>query len=271
MATQTKLPKDYENNPFFIATKGLSKLFNLALGVGIVLVALSLILSFSGGPSVPMNDDGSPNVEQINQTFTGWSTDEWITAAGAVTIIGAAILLLAALFGGVSAYTSAQLARDKKVSLNDAFKVAFDNLWPFLWLQIIIFVKLLLWTLLFIVPGIIMSIRYSLSSVAFFDKGLRGNAAIKESLRLTKGAWFTTFAGNALLNYMTLGVISWVIATGANAVLYRQYSQLGETKPAAHWLSWFTFFLPIILVALLIFILIVVISALAAAGVNFSE
>ena len=271
MATQTKLPKDYENNPFFIAVNGLTKLFNLALGVGIVLVVLSLILSFSGGPDVPRAQDGSPDINQINQTFTGWSTNEWITAVGAVTIIGAALLLLAALFGGVSAYTSSQLAKNKKVSLNEAFKVAFDNLWSFLWLQIIIFVKLFLWTLLLIVPGIIMSVRYSLASVAFFDKGLRSNDAIKESLRLTKGAWFTTFAGNALLNYLTLGVISWVVATGANAVLYRQFSQLGDKKPAAHWLSWFTLFLPVILIIVLIFFLVLIVGIIAGAGGKFSE
>jgi hypothetical protein len=271
MATQTLPPKDYENNPFFIATKGLSLLFNFAQGVGIVLVILSIGLSFSGGPSVPEDNNGNPAPDQITQTLSGWTPNEWITFVGAVTIIGAAIVLLAALFGGVSAYTSAQLARGKRVALNDAFKVAFEHLWSFLWLQIIIFVKLLLWTLLFIIPGIIMSVRYSLASVAFFDKDLRGNAAIKESLRLTKGAWITTFAGNALLNYLTLGVISWVIATGSNAILYKQYSGLGENKPPAHWLSWLTLVLPFALMALLLFFVIAILGVIASTGGKFSE
>lgn len=271
MATQTKLPKDYENNPFFIATKGLSALFALARGVAIVFVVLSVILSFYGGPSVPTDSEGNPDPTQVTQTFASWSANEWITAVGAVTIIGAALLLLGALFGGVSAYTSAQLAKGKRVPLNEAFKVAFEHLWSFLWLQIVIFVKLLLWTLLFIVPGVIMSVRYSLASVAFFDKDLRGNAAIKESLRLTKGAWFTTFAGNALLNLITFGVISSVVTTGANAILYRQFTKLGDDKPAAHWLSWLTLFLPLIIFALLMLFLILLVAVVIANGGKFSE
>lgn len=271
MASQTKLPKDYVNNPFFIAINGLTKLFNLALGVGLVLVALSFTLSFSSNPEYPTTEDGRPDVEQISQTVTGWSTNDWVTTIGAVVIIGAAIILLSALFSGVSAYTSAQLAKDKKVSLNEAFKVAFDHLWGFLWLQIIIGVKLFLWTLLFIIPGIIMSVRYSLAKVAFFDKDLRGNAAIKESLRLTKNAWFTTFAGNALFNYITLGMISWVVTTGTNAVLYRQFKQVGDNKPPAHWLSWVTFFLPFILLALLIGLVILIVAVISASGGTFSQ
>lgn len=273
MATQTKLPKDYINNPFFIATTGIGKLFNLARGVAIVLVVLSLFMSFgnTSDPSLPTDRDGNPDPQQIVQHFNGFSSSEWLTLAGAVTIIGAAIILLAALFGAVSAYTSAQLSHGKSVPLNQAFKVAFDHLWSFLWLQIIIFVKLLLWTLLFIIPGIIMSVRYSLANTAYFDKGLRGNAAIKESLRITKGAWLTTFAGSTLLNMITLGVISSIVTTGANAVLYSQLSKLGNNKPSAHWLSWLTLFLPFILIGLLILFIILVLAVIAASGGKFSE
>lgn len=271
MTARNNLPKNYENNPFYIAVKGMTLLFDFARGIAIVFVILSAVFVFWGGPEVPVDSNGNPDIEQINQSFVGWSTDDWVTAVGATVIIGSALLLLAALFGGVSAYTSARLARNKTVSLNEAFKVAFDNLWSFLWLQLIIFVKLLLWTLLFIVPGIIMSVRYSLASVAYFDKNLRGNDAIKESLRLTKGAWFTTFAANALLNYMTLGVISWVVATGANAILYRQFTRLGDKKPDAHWLSWLTFFLPFIFIVLLIMLLILILSVIVATGGKLSQ
>ena len=102
-----------------------------------------------------------------------------------------------------------------------------------------------------------MSVRYSLAKVAFFDekKPLRGNAAVKESLALTKGAWLTTFASQVLFSIITLGMLSRLVETAAQSVLYRQLSELthnNEPKPAAHPLSWFTLFLPFLLFVLLI-------------------
>lgn len=273
MATKTKLPKDYQNNPFFIATNGIAKLFNLARGIAIIFVVLSVVIYFANG-STPAEDTTKTPEEfatSVQSSIESITTNEWVTIIGSVVIIGAALILLAALFGGVSAYTAARLAKDQPVTVNEAFKVAFEHLWSFLWLQIIIGVKTFLWTLLFIIPGIIMSVRYSLAGIAFFDKDLRGNAAVKESLRLTKGAWITTFSGVALLNYITLGVISLIINIGANATLYKQFSQIKGDKPAAHWLSWVTLFLPFALLALLLVFIVSVLGIIAATGGKFSE
>lgn len=267
MAQSTKLPKNYENNPFFIATNGITLLFDLARGVTIMFIIFSVLSLFSRGPS---GDDASSEkaAEDFVNTLSTWGVTEWSVAVAGVFIVTLAILLIAALFGGVAAYTSAQISKGKKVGFGEAFRVAFDRLWSFLWLQILINVKLFLWTLLFIIPGIIMSFRYSLAGVAFYDdsKDLRGNAAIKESLRLTKGAWLTTFAANTLVNILTLGVISPVVSTAANAVLYKQFDKLDDKKPDAHWLSWVTLILPLVLIVLLIIALVIL-----AAAFSFSE
>ncbi len=270
MATKQKLSTTYENNPFFIATKGLSLLFDLARGVAFLLVALA-VLNLTVGWSDDSASSSDNPFDAYTQVFNGWSANDWVVAGFAVLIIGTALVLLAALFGGVSAYTSARIARGHRVSLGEAFRVAFDKLWAFLWLQIIISVKTFLWFLLLIIPGIVMAVRYSLAGVAFFDKDLRGNAAVKESLRLTQGAWITTFASNALFNYITLGVISGVVGVGANAVLYSQFDKLGDKKPEAHWLSWVTLILPFILFALFVVLAVAIVGILAAAGVKFSE
>lgn len=261
-----KVPTNYENNPFFIAINGITLLFNLARGVAFLLVALSVVGLFNGQWSPDTaNDDAA--WDNFWHTFSGWSVESWLLAIGGFVIVGLAVLLIAALFGGVSAYTSAQLAKNKQVGLGEAFHVAFDNLWSFLWLQIIIFVKLVLWTLLFIVPGIIMATRYSLASVAFFDedKKLRGDAAIKESIRLTRGAWITTYGANALFNFITLGIISPIVTVGVNAVLYRQFDKLDDKKPDAHWLSWIALVVPFALLGLLLaFVLFLVLFVGAA-------
>lgn len=266
MAEQTNLPKNYENNPFFIATKGLNLLFDLARGVAIFLIIVAVLGFFGGFPSsTPTNDD---EWNGLSSTVTAWTPSEWTFAIGGTIIVILAVLLIAALFGGVSAYTSAQIAKGKKVGFGEAFRVAFEHLWSFLWLQIIIFVKLFLWTLLLIIPGIIMAVRYSLASVAFYDddKNLRGNAAIKESLRLTRGAWFTTFAGNTLFNLITFGIISSLVTTGSNAILYRQFDKLGDKKPAAHWLSFVTLALPFVLFGLLLLLILFMVVVIGLTG-----
>jgi uncharacterized membrane protein len=226
----------YENNPFTIAVSGMTLLFSLARGVAIFLLVLSIFSYYGGGwgPDKP--------IEQMQQdvynTVSAWTAVEWSLAVGSVLVIGLAVLMIAALFGGVSAYTSAQIARGKQVKLTEAFRVAFENLWSFLWLNILIFVKVFLWSLLLIIPGIIMSVRYTLAGTAFYDdtKHLRGNAAIKESLRLTKGAWVTTFSSHLLFNFITLSVISDIITTSVNAQLYKQFDG-NDKKPSSHWLS----------------------------------
>lgn len=251
--------KSYENNPFFIATNGITLLFNLAQGVAVMLIILSVVGLFSGsfGPS-----DESGSTHAFSDAFSNWGFTEWLFLSGVVGIIGLALFMVGALFAGVNSYTAARIAYGDDVSIRTAFSEAFDKLWSFIWLQIIIFVKVLLWSLLFIVPGIIMAVRYSLANVAFFDdtKNLRGNAAIKESLRLTQGAWMTTYAAHALFNLLTLGVISSLVDTGINAVLYRQYQEAGKKKPAAHWLSWLALVLPFVLFGF--FFLVVILFAI---------
>ena len=247
-STSKSTPKvKYENNPFFVASNGITMLFNSARGVAILMLVLALINLF--GNRADNSSEPEKLWNDVVSTVTPWSLNDWLLAIGSGLIIGLAFLMISALLGGVSAYTSYKLSQGEEVKLSHAFRVAFDNLWSFLWLQIIVFVKVILWSLLLIVPGIIMAFRYSLASTAFFDerKHFRGNDAVKESLRLTKGAWITTFSSNMLFNILSFGVLSTVVSTSVNAVLYRQFGDLKDTKkPDAHWLSWLTLALPFI-------------------------
>lgn len=245
----------YENNPFFIATNGLTLLFEMAQGVLIFLFALALINIAAGfiTPDYTKESDRNVSTQQMAQLTNGWLPSDWLLAIGAASIVLFAIVMITALFNGVSAYTSYKLSKGERVELGEAFHVAFERLWSFLWLQAIVAVKLFLWTLLFIIPGIYMSFRYSLASVAFFDesKNFRGNAAIAESLRLTKGAWVTTYASNMLLNSLSFFQFTGIVSTSVNAVLYRQFTQLSnKKKPAAHWISWLTLAAPAVIVIL---------------------
>ncbi len=287
------IPSNYENNPFFIALKGIELLFSKAQSVGVLLIVLTAIGVFSAlpgayGPTVNINTDGttspsgtemSPPARQ-NENIPVQSTDSsvissedqakkdweevknslaeiptyvWIIGGLFIAFIVGAMWLVGVLFQGISDYTSSQIARGKNTKLSEAFSAVFKNFWGYVLVMMIVSIKTFLWTLLFFIPGFVMSYRYSLAGVAYFDKNLRGNAAVKDSLALTKNAWLTTFAAESLLPMLTLGLVTQVAMPGTRAFLYRQflpYTEAGQPKPRAHVLSWLTLVLPIVFVML---------------------
>lgn len=250
---EEKKTKDvaYENNPFMVALEGIKVLFDKARTVAILLLVVSVLGAISSGQRDTTTDSNK------NMSLPNWSLEEWLMFSGILAVILLAILFVSCMISGIGAYTASQLTKGHAVSLREAFNAVLERFFSYIWLQILTTVKILLWSLLLVVPGIVMAFRYSLANVAFFDKDLRGNAAIKESLRLTKGAWLTTFASQALFSFITLGVMSEVVSAGARSVLYRQFSALkdGEEKPEAHLLSWLTALVPLgILIPFLILI-----------------
>jgi hypothetical protein len=261
MTKSTTKHTTYENNPFTVAIQGLNLLFDKAKSVAILLLVLS-ILGFFGNFTRGSGDHTS---SRPDFTIPNWTVGEWAMIGGAVLIVALAAIFIGSMLSGISAYTSARIARGHTVTLNEAFHAVLDRFFSYIWLQIIIVVKTLLWSLLLIVPGIIMSVRYSLANVAFFDKELNGNAAVQESLRLTKGSWLTTFASQVLFNIVTLGVISSLVTGGAKAVLYRQFSR-SDAKPPAHVLSWITLALPFALLFLIIIMAIMFVAFVALIG-----
>lgn len=276
--------KTYQSNPFYIALEGLTTFFKKAQSVAIAAIVLSALAFLGNGVSTIQDvitpNDARPDRQisrqeseaikgDLESTFRALPPAVWAI----IGVIAATILFIAILIGlvisGVSDYTSARLAAGHDTNLGEALKEVFRHIGSYLWLQIIIMVKVLLWSLLLIVPGIIMSVRYSLAGTSFFAKDLRGNAAVKHSLELTKGAWLTTFAASGLWNTMTFGAMDAVLRPGTNAVLYRQYSAT-KVKPAAHWLSWLTLLLPIVLTIFIGLLILMAVLLFAASDYSFS-
>lgn len=248
-------PTQYENNPFFVATKGFELLFNNAKTVGIFFAILAGLSTLGSIPSLFMQ----PNNQSANNTPTQPESIPHIPVEVIViaVVIGLIVLAIFAFIGvilkGVGDYSSARIAKGETTGLNEALRAVFDNFWGYTWVIFLTGLKTFLWSLLFIIPGIIMHFRYSLAGVAYFDKKLKGNASIKESLALTKNAWFTTFGSNMLLDMITLGAVTALLMPGTNAILYRQFSLVpkGEKKPKPHFLSILSLILPIVLFGLI--------------------
>lgn len=145
-----------------------------------------------------------------------------INAAGGATAyfgIGAIVLLIVSgpLEYGV-AYTSIKVARGGEPQVNDLFE-GFKDLGKPVLLYIINSIFVFLWSLLFIIPGIIKSIEYSMSYLILHDNpSLSANEARQQSMSLMKGnRWryfclMFSFIGWLLLCGLTAGILSfWVL------------------------------------------------------------
>jgi len=83
------------------------------------------------------------------------------------------------------------------------FKETRSLFWPYLGLVLLTALLVLLWSCLFIIPGIIFSIFYSFAAYAFFFEDKRGGKAIKRSQELVKG-YFWPIIGRFLLLFIVL-------------------------------------------------------------------
>jgi len=274
MATPVKHP-EYQNNPFTIATDGISLLFNRAKPIAIValvLVGLGLIGGAPSGFTGEYNDSMSiSHPDAMAYKLHSVPVEVWIIVGIIALVIMLGFIVIGTFIAGIFDYTAARLADNKSVTLGEALKAVAARFFSYLWLQIVVAIKILLWSLLLIVPGIIMATRYSLSGPSFFRHQLGANAATKHSAAITKGAWLTTFGSFGLFNIITFGLIQAILQPGTSGLLQRQfdaYYSAKLTKPPAHALSWLTLGL-VIGLFLLAIVVIVLIGLLVTYG--FSE
>lgn len=242
-------PVAYENNPFMIGIEGLKLIFTNAKSVGIysIVLTVSMILIVAIWYFVMLLislADGSMTIGATGTT----SAPESVAAAIGLLISTVVYLVVTLFLFGPLEHSAAMTAQGKQVTIGESFKAVVAVFPAYLWMYLIFTVKVLLWSLLFIIPGIIMYNRYILSGTVFFAEGKRGNAAIKRSAELTKDGWLTTYGGTWVWNFVSQGIAAFVFWPGCMAVLYRQFASLDgakQAKPPAHILSWLTLLVPI--------------------------
>lgn len=125
----------------------------------------------------------------------------------------AAFVLVPSLVIGLN-FFSVAMYRGDATSLEDIFREGFDNfgrkLGGYLWMELFIY----LWSLLFVIPGIIKAISYALTPYILADcKNVRATDALKLSMRMMEGhkwEYFVlglSFIGWTLLTYLTCGLL----------------------------------------------------------------
>jgi hypothetical protein len=87
---------------------------------------------------------------------------------------------------------------------------AKSYLWSYLGTSLLAGFLTLLWTLLFIIPGVIFGVYYIFAEYIVIDKGVGGMKALRLSKEYVKGKWWQVFL--ALLGLVAAGVLaSWAL------------------------------------------------------------
>lgn len=140
-------------------------------------------------------------------------------AGGSYVGIGAVIglIIMGPMTVGAS-IIALNVARDKEVEVGMLFK-GFNDFTRSLVLYITNDILIALWSLLFIIPGIIKSFSYSMSYyILIDDPNISANDARKKSMEMMKGnKWRLfclefSFIGWALLSLLTFGILMFWIA-----------------------------------------------------------
>ncbi len=158
-----------------------------------------------------------------------------------VFVSSVAVLLISGPFMLGLSKASLEVSEGKHTSFNKLFSgfKQFGTAFP---LMILISIFTFLWSLLFVIPGIIKTYSYSMSWFVLADRpDLTANEARKRSMYLMKGhKWRLfcldfSFIGWYLLSILTLGILSfWVMPyhLTARAEFYQEL--LREEKGAAN-------------------------------------
>ncbi|HCH34953.1 TPA: hypothetical protein DEW05_05530 [Candidatus Saccharibacteria bacterium] len=196
---QSASSAEYENNPFFVGLNGFTRMFAYAKSLAIIFLVMS-IAGFIANMTQERPEKGEAGEAAATPAIDSITIEQILFIAGIASVFVLGIVLISVFINGLSSYASYAVAAQRKVTFQEAIKAVAKRYPAYFLMQLIIFIKVLLWTLLLIVPGIIMSIRYSLAGTSFFAKDLSAKESIKHSLTLTKGGWMTTFASYVLIS-----------------------------------------------------------------------
>ena len=123
-----------------------------------------------------------------------------------------ATLFAAWMISSVTSVLVSQLAVAplKPVELRIGFDVLRHRLRPFIRTGLRVFFKILLGWILFLIPGIVMTIRYMLWAPVVLLEGLQGKAALKRARQLASRSWLTVIIVCAI-QFLTPSIVNLIM------------------------------------------------------------
>lgn len=102
---------------------------------------------------------------------------------------------------------------DKTVSAKEVFSKTKHLVWPYFIVTLVSGILVLLWSILFIIPGIIFAIYYTFSALIVIYENKKPWQSIQESKALVKNYWWATFG-----RLFFIGVIISIISFGLTLI-----------------------------------------------------
>lgn len=162
---------------------GIKKLYRVNKKFSITLIVLSIVSAFSQF-SDAYSKPSDPNTSAGDIAMTG---SEITIAVIFVTIVVLAVIAAGIIIEGMIAYTTYKAISSKVPSISEAFEASQNKFWAILWLNIIIFFRVLGGLLLLVVPGIRAGLRYTIAPIVLFDENLSAKDTANKSREIAKG------------------------------------------------------------------------------------
>lgn len=247
----TKKP-EYNSNPFTLSFNALGRFFEKNTPWAIAIIVLGF-LGYIGQLGGELANEGSNSQSTTLGTTAATNPDATTTIAlvvfiGIFVLVFALVALVVGVFvQGMLTHVAIESEKGNRVSFSDAFNATSKRFWRLLGASLLAFVKIVGWTLLFIIPGIVAAFRYTLLPYVIMDEP-EDSRGVKESHDRTK-----LLVKHRLLEVFGVSTVSAIIpivgqvlGLAGNAALYRQlqvYNDGNLEKPKKHWLNYLGFIL----------------------------
>ena len=159
----------------------------------------------------------------IMSTFSGSLT----MVGGILIIVLMVIILILVNVWATVALLYAIMERDKELTVKETYQKAWSKILDFIGVSILSFLIIAGGFILFIVPGIIFSVWYSLAFYVFMKEDLTGMAALRRSKELVVGRWWSVLWRLIFpsLIYIAIGLALGVVMTGFSYILGETISE----------------------------------------------
>lgn len=259
----------YNSNPFTLSFNAFGRLFKHNTAWAVVLIVFGVIGFLINMVSNLAQLFAENTSSSTTSSYSQSSSPEFAIIIAAIIFIGVILLVFSVAYitvytyiKGMFAYVALKSEEEKSVDFKEAFDAVSKRFWRLLLSSILAQLKIIGWTLLFIIPGIIASLKYSLLPYLIMSES-ESEKGIKDSHDKTKAV-----SKNKLMEVFgvsTVGalipIIGSVIDLSGKAALFNQlsyYNQNNLEKPKTHWLNYIGLMLIGAFILFLVFILVLV-------------
>lgn len=256
MATQKKTTTvtnktPYNSNPFTLAFDAMSRMFNKNAPWAITVLVLALFgffgqLGSNIASMVNKNDTMNSSYGTTFSSNTNWDVS-MVVAVIVIVFVGILVFgTLAAIVStyiqGMFSYVAIKSEQEKEVTFHEAFTATSKRFWRLFFAQLLAYLKIFGWTLLFIIPGIIAALRYRLLPYIIMSEPETETGISKShdaSKALVKGRLMEVFGIGTVATIVP--ILGTLLGLTGNAALYNQLSYYNKNKlekPKIHWLNY---------------------------------